>query len=129
MNQGTHYILLTRPHYCPSALIFLTPPRGIGWDCAAVECSPLAQGVNGREQGGGGKRATIRLQALSHRRFTGRLTLCICERAKWLGCREEKKATEVAIRCKSPPPPPQALTQRNGELLPLVTLYLDHTHP
>lgn len=44
MNNRTHSVLLTRPHYCPTALIILIPPRGIGWDCTAMECSPLAAG-------------------------------------------------------------------------------------
>lgn len=36
-----------------------------------------------------------------------------------------RKATVVAIQRKSP----EALTQRNGEVLPLVTLFFDHTCP
>lgn len=64
----------------------------------------------GRERG---KRATIRLQALSHCRFTSRLTLCVCEHMKWLRVRGRQ------LRLQSGTNPPRGFNTkgRNGELL------------
>lgn len=57
----------------------------------------------GRERG---KRATMRLQALSHCRFTSRLTLCVCEHMKWLRVRGRQ------LRLQSGTNPSEDLTQR-----------------
>lgn len=41
-KNGLEHISLTRPNFCPSALICLSPLGvGIRWDCTAMEC-PLA---------------------------------------------------------------------------------------
>lgn len=117
INHRTHYI----PPYCPSALIFFTPPRGIGWDCTAVECSPLPQGS--KCSGAKGKESNNKITGfVTPDLLGGQLFVFV---STWTGSGKERslrKATEVAIRRKSP----EALTQRNGELLPLVTLFFDH---
>lgn len=88
--------------YCPSALIFLTPPRGIGWGSAASECSAPARGS--KCLGAKGKQRGFCWEAE-----------CVCA-CVWSGLGKEtslRRATEeVAIQCKSP----EALTQRNGEV-------------
>lgn len=80
-SQITHCLTTTtNPHCSYHHFLSLCLPGGggVGWDCQAIECSPLAQGGCKR------KRATIRLQALSHYRFTARLALCIWEHIQWL---------------------------------------------
>lgn len=118
LNES-HYI----PLFCPSALTFLTPPRGIGWDCTAMECSPLAQGS--KCLGAQGKESKNKITGFvtpQTYREADSLYLCAHKVAR-IRRPSRRKATEVAIRRKSP----KALTQRNGELLPLVTLFFDHT--
>lgn len=73
----------------------------------------------------GGERATIRLKALSHCRFTGRLSLCVCEHMKWPGRGEEseEKQRRLQVQCKSPQ---GFTTKRNGEPLTLVMKLFEH---
>lgn len=118
LNES-HYI----PLFCPSALTFLTPPRGIGWDCTAMECSPLAQGS--KCLGAQGKESKNKITGFVTPQIyweANSLYLCAHKVAR-IRRPSRRKATEVAIRRKSP----KALPQRNGELLPLVTLFFDHT--
>lgn len=120
MSRRTHCI----PTYCPSALIFLKPPRGIEWDFTAMECSPLAH----RSKYLGAKRKG------TNNKITGFVALQIYQEVSfvfvsaWSGLGKKtslRKATVAAVQRK----PPKALTQRNGEVLPLVMLFFDHTCP
>lgn len=121
-KNRTHSISLTRPHYCPSALIFLMPPRGIGWDCTAMECSPLAQGSKcSRAKGKESNNKIIGFVTLQIYREANSLYLWAHEVA-----RVRRGVWGKQQRSQSDVNPPEALTQRNGELLPLVTILFDH---
>lgn len=98
LNES-HYILL----FCPSALTFLKPLRGIGWDCTAMECSPLAQGSKCLGARGGGESKNKITGFVTPQIYSEANSLYLCAhkvaRRRRPGLR---KATEAAIRRKSP---------------------------
>lgn len=90
-----------------------------------MECSPLAQGSKCLGAKGGEKKSKNKITGfVTPQIYSEANSLYLCAhkvaRIRRPGLR---KATEAAIRRKSP----KALTQRNGELLPLVMLFFDHT--
>lgn len=100
------------------------PPRGIGWDCTAVECSPLAQGS--KCSGAKGKE--------SNNKITGFVTPQIYREANSLYlwahevARVRRGVWGKQQRLQSDVNPPR-LWHKGRELLPLVTILFDHTCP
>lgn len=108
----------------PSTQIHILPPSRGGSNGIVRQWNVLLWHIGSKCSGAKEeKRATMRLQALSQHRFTGRLTLCVFWRAHQV-TPSIRKATGAAN-------PPEDLTQRerNGELLGLVRTSFDHARP